>query len=101
MLGDLVLEQADLVVWLDLPARVWLPRLIRRTIRRAVRRETLWSGNRETLGRALSRESVVLHPARNASARRRSYPVELAGFPTVRLRSARAVERFLTSVAGP
>jgi len=30
-LGDLVLERAELVVWLDLPMRVWLPRLVRRT----------------------------------------------------------------------
>ena len=27
-LGDLVLDAADVVVWLDLPLRVWLPRLI-------------------------------------------------------------------------
>ena len=33
-LGDLVLRQADTVVWLDLPMRVWLPRLWRRTRRR-------------------------------------------------------------------
>ena len=33
-IGDLVLRHADLVVWLDLPVRVWLPRLIRRTVRR-------------------------------------------------------------------
>ena len=26
-LGDLVLRNADVVVWLDLPVRVWLPRL--------------------------------------------------------------------------
>ena len=31
--GNLVLEHADTVVWLDLPIRVWLPRLIRRTTR--------------------------------------------------------------------
>ena len=33
-LGDLVLRSADVVVWLDLPIRVWLPRLLRRTVRR-------------------------------------------------------------------
>ena len=32
-IGDLVLEAADTVVWLDLPMRVWLPRLLRRTPR--------------------------------------------------------------------
>ena len=35
-LGSLVLERADTVVWLDLPIRVWLPRLARRTFTRMV-----------------------------------------------------------------
>ena len=35
-IGDLVLARADTVVWLDLPRRVWLPRLLRRTVRRLV-----------------------------------------------------------------
>ena len=37
-LGDLVLRAADVVVWLDLPMRVWLPRLIRRSARRRASR---------------------------------------------------------------
>src|SRR5512134_982430 len=45
-IGDLVLDAADLVVWLDLPIRVWLPRLVRRTVRRLLRDEVLWNGNR-------------------------------------------------------
>ena len=45
-LGDLVLERADTVVWLDLPRGVWLPRLVLRTLRRALTREELWNGNR-------------------------------------------------------
>src|SRR6185503_4382222 len=32
-LGDLALERADTVIWLDLPRRIWLPRLVRRTFR--------------------------------------------------------------------
>jgi hypothetical protein len=43
-LGDLVLEAADTVVWLDLPRRVRLPTLVCRTVRRIARRERLWSG---------------------------------------------------------
>jgi hypothetical protein len=39
-LGDLVLEHADTVVWLDLPVRVWFPRLLRRTVRRLRTRES-------------------------------------------------------------
>ncbi len=58
--GNLVLEQADTVVWLDLPIRVWLPRLIRRTARRIVRREELWNGNRETLKDAIGGKDALI-----------------------------------------
>jgi adenylate kinase family enzyme len=95
-LGDLVLENADVVVWLDLPVRVWLPRLVRRTARRIVTREELWNGNREELRYALNpTNSVVVYALRHYRRRRRTYPRELARFPVVRLRSQRDVDRFL------
>lgn len=97
-LGDLVLESADLVVWLDLPMRVWLPRLLRRTVRRVARREELWNGNRESLRTALlGRESLFVYALRMHRRRRRVYPVELARFDVARLRSTAEVERFLRS----
>jgi adenylate kinase family enzyme len=95
-LGDLVLERADVVVWLDLPVYVWLPRLLRRTARRVIRREELWNGNRERLRDALHpRNSVVFYALRAYRGRRRTYPSELARFPVVRLRTTAEVERFL------
>jgi adenylate kinase family enzyme len=95
-IGDLVLEQADVVVWLDLPVRVWLPRLLRRTLRRVVTREELWSGNRESARNVLfSRDSLVLFALRNFPRRRRVYPTELAPFNVLRLRSPREVTRWL------
>jgi adenylate kinase family enzyme len=95
-LGNLVLEHSDLVVWLDLPIRVWLPRLLRRTAGRIVRREELWAGNRETLrGAFLGRNALVPYSLRGFRRRRRRYPVELARFPVLRLRSQREIDRFL------
>jgi adenylate kinase family enzyme len=52
-LGDFVLAAAEVIVWLDLPIRVWLPRLVVRTGRRFRGREQLWNGNRESLASAL------------------------------------------------
>jgi adenylate kinase family enzyme len=98
-LGDLVLGNADLVVWLDLPLRVWLPRLFRRTIRRVIRGEELWAGNRESFRNVfLSRDSLLVFSLRWYRHRRRVYPVRLASFPLVRLRTRAQVERFLRAL---
>ncbi|GAA1476810.1 hypothetical protein GCM10009623_12560 [Nocardioides aestuarii] len=43
----LLAERADLVVWLDLPRARVMRQVTRRTLRRWVRREELWNGNRE------------------------------------------------------
>lgn len=101
-LGDLLLEQADTVVWLDLPLRVWLPRLLRRTFRRIRRREALWNDNRESVRNVVfSADSIVWFSLRNHFARRRRYPVELARFPVVRLRSPREVRDWLERATPP
>ena len=97
-LGDLVLRSADVVVWLDLPRRVWLPRLLKRTAIRVIRREELWNGNRETLRNVLfSRDSLVVFAWRNYPRRRRDYPLALAQFEVRRLRTPKEVERWLAT----
>jgi adenylate kinase family enzyme len=99
-LGDLVLRNADVVVWLDLPVRIWLPRLVRRTWGRIIRREELWNGNRETLRNVLfSRDSLILFAVRAHFRHRRNYPAELAPYTVVRLRTPREVERWLEAAA--
>jgi adenylate kinase family enzyme len=95
-LGDLVLGHADTVVWLDLPIRVWLPRLLRRTHRRVRGRELLWNDNRETWrGAFFGRESLFVWALRMHFARRRRYPAQLAAYPVVRLKTPDEVERWL------
>jgi adenylate kinase family enzyme len=95
-LGLMVLDAADTIVWLDLPIRVWLPRLLRRTGRRLTGRERLWNDNRETLRGAFGgRESLFGYALRMHFERRRDYPVELADYPVVRLRSVADVQRWL------
>ncbi|WP_405976121.1 adenylate kinase [Streptomyces sp. NBC_00988] len=56
---DLLWEKADTVIWLDYPRRVIMPRVLRRSLRRTVTRESIFGGNRETWAGWLSRE----HPA--------------------------------------
>lgn len=98
-LGDLVLAAADTVVWLDLPRREWLPRLLRRTIVRSVRRAELWGGNRESVRNAfLGRDALIPYALRGYRSRRRRYPSELARFDVVRLRSQREVDEWLATI---
>ncbi len=97
-LGDLVLERADTVVWLDLPRRIWLPRLVVRTLRRVVLREALWNGNRESLWNALVPfDSLFRYALANEQPRRHRYPRELARYRVARLRSTAEVDAFLRS----
>jgi adenylate kinase family enzyme len=59
-LDSFVLDQADTIVWLDLPYRTAVRRVLWRTFHRSLRREELWNGNRESFRIAFSRESIVL-----------------------------------------
>jgi adenylate kinase family enzyme len=98
-LGTLVLDAADVVVWLDLPIHVWFPRLVRRTLRRAGRGEELWNGNRESLRTAVwGRESLFVWAFRQHWKRRRAWPTKLGGYPVVRLRSVAAVDRWIGDI---
>jgi adenylate kinase family enzyme len=99
-LGDRVLDAADVVLWLDLPIHVWLPRLVRRTGRRLIGREEIWNGNRESLrGAVWGRESLIGYALRTHRARRREWPAQLGAFPVVRLRTAAGVAAFLTGAS--
>jgi adenylate kinase family enzyme len=98
--GSLVLDAADLVVWLDLPRRVWLPRLARRTFRRAWRREVLWNGNRESLrGVVWGRESLFGYALAEHRRRRREWPAAFQRYRVLRLRSPAEVERWVASLS--
>lgn len=46
---SLTMPAADTIVWLDLPRPVVMRRVVKRTLRRAFKREDLWNGNREPL----------------------------------------------------
>lgn len=47
--GDVHVERADTVVWLDLPRALVMRRVFIRTLTRVLSRQRLWNGNRERL----------------------------------------------------
>ena len=99
IVGDLVIDRADTLIWLDLPMRVWLPRLLRRTLRRIIRHEVLWNGNRESWRTAFTgREGLIPFAIQAQFRTRRFYPERYAGYPLIRLRSTKDVAAFLDAV---
>src|SRR4029079_3393046 len=101
-IGHLVFEQADVVVWIDLPIHVWFPRLIRRTVRRMRGKEELWNGDRESLRHAIvGRDALIPYAVRAHFTRRKRYPEELAALPVVRLRTQAEVDAFVRDAGAP
>ena len=101
---DLVWERADTIVWLDFSFTIIIGRLLRRTIYRLVTGEKCCNGNRERLGLALSRDSIILWALQSYKRHRLEYPLLLAaqeqrGAQTVRLHSPKEADRWLTRLA--
>jgi len=76
---DLLWPRADTIVWLDYPLAVVLWRLWWRTLRRTLRKEELWSGNRERFWtQFISSDSLFVWALQTYWRRRREYPVLLS-----------------------
>jgi adenylate kinase family enzyme len=83
---DLVWRRATAVIWLNYGFPTVLRRALYRTVRRALTGEELYSGNRETLGKAfLSRDSVLLWVVTSYRRRRRQYAALFADCPFAHL----------------
>jgi adenylate kinase family enzyme len=100
---DLVWARADTVVWLDLPRRTVMRRIIWRSFRRALGRTELWNGNRERWRNFFSldkEESVIAWAWQTHAATRAKLEAAIADqgnshLRFVRLESPGAVRRFL------
>jgi adenylate kinase family enzyme len=102
-IGDLVVDRADTLVWLDLPLRVSLARLWWRTSRRIRDDAELWGGNKESWKSAFwGRESLFAWTVRSHVTRKRTLPARLArhrDLKVVRLRSQAEVNAWLARQA--
>lgn len=102
-LDGVVAERAHLVVVIDLPVPMTMARVIRRTVRRAVTRQTLWNGNRErwrNFTRWDPEENIIRWTWDNRHRYRRlALEAERAGqaggLPCIRLTSPAQVRRFV------
>ena len=103
---DLVLAQANTVLWLRLPFRVSFWRLYKRTIVRAWTQKPLWEGNqnRESWRQSFcSRNSILLYAITSRKAHGESTLRSLSITPhhaaVIELRSARAVRWLLAELS--
>jgi adenylate kinase family enzyme len=100
---DLIWGRADTVVWLDLSRPLVMSRVVNRTLRRAVRRQELWNGNREPLSNWLTLDperSIIMWSWTQHAKYRVRYEAAMADpawahLSFVRLRSPVAVKAFL------
>lgn len=103
MVNDITWERADTIVWLDLPRRIVMRRLVWRTLTRGLLRTRLWNGNRERLANFMSfdpEKSVIVWAWTRWDEYRDRYTSLETSFHGrfVRLRSDAEVEAFLSRV---
>jgi adenylate kinase family enzyme len=97
-LGDLLWQRADTVVWLDLPRRTVMQRVVRRSVGRAVTRRELWNGNRESIRNWLDPEHPIRWAWSQHERRRRDTAGRIVRHPqltVIRLHSGRDARRWL------
>jgi adenylate kinase family enzyme len=101
---DIVWPQATAVLWFDYRIDVVMRRVFARTVRRALRREELWNGNRENLRfQIFNRDSIFLLAFRSHWRMRRTYETmlhmpEQAHLHVYRMRRPSDTERWLQQV---
>jgi len=102
---DLILPQADTVLWLRLPFRVSFWRLFKRTVTRAWTQQLLWEGNpnHESWYQSFcSPDSILLYAIISRKTHVQTILRSLSATPhrasVIELRSARAVRRLLQTL---
>jgi adenylate kinase family enzyme len=97
-LGDLVLAQADIVIWVDMPWRVMFWRTFKRSFQRAWDKRKICGENTESWRRTLSADSLWWYHIRTRrrynSRGERIGAILPPGAPLVRLSSPAELNRF-------
>lgn len=97
-IGDLLLGQADMVIWLDLPWRVGFWRMLRRSFQRAWDKNKICGDNTESWRKLFSRDALWVYwiTQRRTIIERDKRLVNLvpSNIPVIRLKSGNDLNRF-------
>ncbi|MBD1866232.1 AAA family ATPase [Cyanobacteria bacterium FACHB-471] len=102
---DLVWSRADTVVFLDYPFWLVMNRLLQRTVRRSLKQEELWNGNRENVWLSFfSQNSILLWLLQTYQRNRKKYPAlfqqpEYAHLSVIHLQSPKTTEDWLLNLS--
>jgi adenylate kinase family enzyme len=98
---EVVWKNAHTLIWLDYPFHIVFGRAMLRTIKRAIIRESLWNGNRESVLKSFfSKKSILVWIIQTYQRRRREY-TELLSSPeyshlkVLHFRSSKETEAYL------
>ncbi|MUL38166.1 AAA family ATPase [Gloeocapsopsis dulcis] len=100
---EIVLSQADTVVFLDYSFWLVMRQLLQRTLRRSLKQEELWNGNREDIWKSFfSQDSILLWMVQTYQRNREKYPalfqqVEYVHLSVVHLQSPQMTKKWLLS----
>jgi adenylate kinase family enzyme len=101
-LQNLVIDRAELILWLDLPLSTKLRRLIKRSARRWLLKERLWNGNREHLQNWFCGwDSLFPYAIRSHFHQRRNWPTQLPLHKLTRLRNPTALTTWQSQFSPP
>jgi len=101
---SIVLGRADTVIWLDLPLRTCLARMLGRTARRIRSGEELWARNRENWREAIvGRDALLWWLIKEHRRKRRDYAARFAApesrhLRVIRFRSSAEAEAWLAAL---
>jgi len=103
---DMVWDRAEMIIWLDYSLPVLLSRAVQRTVRRSLLGEECCNGNRESLRRAFSRDSILLWVLTTYQRRRREFhellpEMSRSGRQVIVLRSPSETQCWLSQVRSP
>ena len=104
---DVLWPKATTLIYLDYSVGVIMRRLIARTLRRNIKREVLWNGNKENIldnFKIFSNESVIAYSLKNHWRLRRDFTrlfehPDYAHVQKIRFRTPRATEEWLKGLA--